>query len=106
MPATDIKWTKYIPNVPHPKQHAFLGLNCQEAMYGGAGGGGKSDALLMAALQYVDVPGYSALIIRRNFSDLALPNALMDRAIAWLRGRQDARWNENKKQWNFSGGAT
>jgi predicted phage terminase large subunit-like protein len=96
----------YIPHLPTTRQAAFLFLDCLEAFYGGAGGGGKSDALLMAALQYVDVPGYSALIIRRNFSDLALPNALMDRAIAWLRGRQDARWNENKKQWNFSGGAT
>ena len=81
-------------------------LDCREAFYGGAGGGGKSDALLMAALQYADVPGYSALIIRRNFSDLALPNALMDRAHAWLRGRRDAHWNENRKQWTFSSDAT
>jgi len=96
----------YIPHRPTPRQAAFLLLDCQEAFYGGAGGGGKSDALLMAALQYVDIPGYSALIIRRNLSDLALPNALMDRANVWLRGRKDAHWNENKKQWIFRGGAT
>jgi predicted phage terminase large subunit-like protein len=96
----------YIPHLPTTRQAAFLFLSCQEAFYGGAGGGGKSDALLMAALQYADVPGYSALIIRRNFSDLALPNALMDRANVWLRGRKDARWNDNRKQWMFSGGAT
>ncbi|MGD0291992.1 MAG: phage terminase large subunit [Candidatus Binataceae bacterium] len=96
----------YIPHLPTTRQAAFLFLDCFEAFYGGAGGGGKSDALLMAALQYADVPGYSALIIRRNFSDLALPNALMDRAHAWLRGRRDACWNENKKQWIFPGGAT
>jgi hypothetical protein len=59
----------YIPHLSTPRQAAFLLLDCQEAFYGGAGGGGKSDALLMAALQYVDIPGYSALIIRRNFSD-------------------------------------
>jgi len=97
---------RYIPHLPTTRQAAFLFLDCQEAFYGGAGGGGKSDALLMAALQYVDVAGYNALIIRRNFSDLALPNALMDRAIVWLRGRQDARWIENRKQWIFSGGGT
>src|SRR5580704_14848446 len=96
----------YIPHLPTTRQAAFLFLDCLEAFYGGAGGGGKSDALLMAALQYVDVPGYSALIIRRNFSDLALPNALMDRAHAWLRGRRHAHWNENRKQWTFSSGAT
>src|ERR1700722_18463636 len=67
---------------------------------------GKSDALLMAALKYADIPCYSALIIRRNFSDLALPNALMDRAHVWLRGRRDAQWNENRKQWTFSSNAT
>ena len=78
-----------IPHVPTSRQAAFLLLNCLEAFYGGAGGGGKSDALLMAALQYADVPGYNALIIRRNLSDLALPKALMDRAHTWLRGRQD-----------------
>jgi predicted phage terminase large subunit-like protein len=96
----------FIPHLPTTRQAAFLLLDCLEAFYGGAGGGGKSDALLMAALQYADVPGYSALIIRRNFSDLALPNALMDRAHAWLRGRRDAHWNENRKQWTFSSGAT
>ena len=95
-----------IPHVPTPRQAAFMLLSCGEAFYGGAGGGGKSDALLMSALQYADVPGYSALIIRRNFSDLALPNALMDRAHAWLRGRRDAHWSENRKQWIFASGAT
>jgi hypothetical protein len=81
-------------------------LDCLEAFYGGAGGGGKSDALLMSGLQYVDVPGYHALIIRRNLPDLAMPNALMDRAHAWLDRRKDARWDESKKRWTFTSGAT
>lgn len=98
--------TPFIPHMPTARQAAFLLLECLEAFYGGAGGGGKSDSLLMAALQYADVPGYNALIIRRNLSDLALPNALMDRAHAWLRNRRDAHWNENKKQWIFASGAT
>src|SRR5205085_1489474 len=37
----------------------------------------NSDALLMAALQYVDVGGYSALILRRTFAELAISSALM-----------------------------
>ena len=52
----------YVPHDPHPPQEAFLWLDCFEAFYGGAAGGGKSDALLMAALAYVDVPGYADLL--------------------------------------------
>ena len=97
---------RFIPHKSTPPQAAFLMLDCLEAFYGGAGGGGKSDALLMTGLQYADVPGYNALIIRRNFPDLAMPNALMDRAHAWLDRRHDARWEESKKRWTFASGAT
>ena len=43
---------EYYMHTPHPKQQVFLSLKVREAMFGGAAGGGKSDALLMAALQY------------------------------------------------------
>ncbi len=102
---TQIKWTKYIPHTPHLKQHAFLWLHCQEAMFGGAAGGGKSDALLMAALQWVDTPGYAAVIFRRTFADLALPGAVMSRAQEWL-AHTDSKWNDNTKTWRFPSGAT
>lgn len=102
---TAIKWTKYIPHAPHVKQHAFLWLHCQEALFGGAAGGGKSDALLMAALQWVDTPGYAAIILRRTFADLSLPGAVMDRSKEWLAGT-DAKWNDNAKTWQFPNGGT
>ena len=96
---------RYIPQAPTPKQAAFLLLPVIEAFYGGQPGGGKSSALLMAALQYVDVPGYSALLLRRTYADLALAGALMDRARSWLSGT-DAQWNEQRKIWRFPSGAT
>ena len=34
------KMTKYIPHTPTPKQAAFMLLDCKEAFYGGAAGGG------------------------------------------------------------------
>ncbi len=100
-----LRLNKYMPHLPTPKQAAFLLLRHQEAFYGGAAGGGKSDALLMAALQYVDVPGYSAILFRRTFTDLMLPDAIMDRAATWLSGT-DARFSAATRQWRFPSGAT
>ena len=98
----------YSPHRPEPPQHAFLllgDLGVEEALYGGAAGGGKSDTLLMDALRFVEVPGYSALLLRRTYADLALPGALMDRAKTWLAGT-DARWNETLFRFTFPSSAT
>jgi predicted phage terminase large subunit-like protein len=100
-----ISWSRYITHTPTAKQLAFLMLSCEEAFYGGSAGGGKSDALLMAALQYVDIPGYAALLLRRTYADLILPEALMDRARQWLSGT-DAQWRDSEKTWRFPSGAT
>lgn len=96
--------TDYIPHEPTAKQLAFLMLPHKEAFFGGAAGGGKSDALLMAALQYVDVPGYAAILFRRTKTDLELPNSLLDRAHDWLDGT-DAKWIPAKFHFRFPSGA-
>lgn len=90
----------YIPHVPTPPQARFLALPQEEGFYGGAAGGGKSDAILMGGLQYVQVPGYASVLFRRTYQDLAKPGALMDRAAQWLTG-SGARWDGEKHQWRF-----
>jgi hypothetical protein len=96
---------EWAPHKPTAKQLEFLGLDCLEALYGGAAGGGKSDALLMAALQFVNVPGYAALLLRRTYADLSLPGALMDRAHEWLQG-SGTEWRDTDKTWRFPSGAS
>ena len=95
------KITKYIPHVPTTKQTAFLLLDCREAFYGGAAGGGKSDSLLMCGLQYVDVKGYSGIIFRKTYADLVKPGALIDRAKEWLTPHKEVKWNEKEKKFEF-----
>jgi predicted phage terminase large subunit-like protein len=90
----------YLPHQPSLKQSLFLSLTCEEALYGGAGGGGKSDALLMGALQYVDVPGYSAILFRRTQTDLDLPNAILNRARTWWEGTA-ASWDADIHGFRF-----
>lgn len=59
----------------------------------------------MAALMYVELPDYAAILFRRTFADLALEGALMDRAHDWLNGTA-ARWRANEKRWEFPSGST
>ena len=96
---------RYSPYVPTPKQEAFMRLRAVEGFYGGAAGPGKSTALLMDALQFADVPGYAALLLRRTYGDLALPGALMDMARDWLAGT-DAKWSAATKTWTFPRGGS
>ena len=96
---------KFCPEEPSINQKVFLRTNAIEALFGGAAGGGKSSALLMAALQYVDIPGYSAILFRRTFADLSLPGALMDRFRSWASNYDDIHWNSNTFIATFPSGA-
>lgn len=51
-------------------QSRFLASTAYEALYGGAAGGGKTEALVMAPLRWVGVRGFRALILRRTFKEL------------------------------------
>src|SRR5262245_33137623 len=92
---------RFVPHDPWPKQRAFLQLTCREAFFGGAAAGGKSEALLMGALQYVDVPGYAALILRKDTQRLSLAGGLIPRAQQWLSNKPGVSWNGAQRQWTF-----
>lgn len=98
----------YCPQSPTPKQKLFLDQTNLEVFFGGAAGGAKSSALLMAALQHVTTPKYSAILFRRTYADLALPDALMSRAQEWLspHKKRGLHWSDKDKTWTFPSGAT
>ncbi len=55
---------------PQSRQRLFMSRPEEEALYGGAAGGGKSDALLIEALRQVHIPHYRGLILRKTYPQL------------------------------------
>lgn len=60
-----IKWR------PQKKQEIALKSNADEILFGGARGGGKTDAGMAWLMYDIDKPKYRALVIRRNYTDLS-----------------------------------
>src|SRR6516164_10867086 len=82
------------------KQQTFLLLKEREVFYGGAAGGAKTSGILAAALQYVDLPNYHALLLRRSFKQLSMPGNWIPMSHEWLSTTR-AHWVAGDKQWRF-----
>jgi predicted phage terminase large subunit-like protein len=96
-------WPQGLPGHNYP-QAAFLAAPHREVLFGGAAGPGKTVGLLLSALQYVDVPGYSAILMRRTYRQLTLPGQLLDIARSVLRGK-GVVWNDKESRYDFPSGA-
>ena len=88
---------------PQKKQAIFQSRREYEALYGGAAGGGKSDALLTEALRQIRIPHYRALILRKTFPQLS---ELIDRSQElYKQAFPNAKYNVTDHTWRFHGGA-
>ena len=88
---------------PQEKQKAFQQRGEYEALYGGAAGGGKSDALLTEALRQVHIPHYRGILFRKTYPQLS---ELEDRSRD-LYGRvfPEAEYSSTAHAWTFPSGA-
>lgn len=74
-----------------------------EVLFGGAAGGGKSDALVMEALRQIHIPQYKALLIRKTYPQLS---ELVEKSqLYYPRCCKGAKFNSTKHQWVFPSGA-
>lgn len=90
---------------PNPgPQEAFLRSAAWECLYGGAAGGGKSDALLAEALRQIATSQYRAAIFRRTYPELEQSGGLIDRSKA-LYPALGGIYSEMRHRWTFPSGA-
>lgn len=87
-----------------PKQAELLTHGGSECLFGGAARGGKSYGALMVAAQYVDNPNYHALVLRRNYAQMAKAESILNLSKSWWFGK--VNWNGETRTWTFPSGAT
>lgn len=93
-----------IPYEPQDRQVVYHRTVADEILYGGAAGGGKSEATIWDALMYaMQYPGSKQIIFRRTFPDLE--RSIIKRTIQ-AYPKALGKYNSSKKMWQFINDST
>ncbi len=86
-----------------PRQAEFIASTVDDALFGGAAGGGKSHALLIFhAKRRMEFPGTAGIIFRRTFPELDKSIIRESLTMYPLFG---AKYNSSKREWRFPNGS-
>ena len=88
---------------PQPRQAAFQARSEYEVLYGGAAGGGKSDALVAEALRQVNNPNYRAILFRKTFPQSR--ELIIKSRRLYPLCCPGAKYNATQHVWTFPSGA-